>query len=92
MQLFVYGSLLRGMSLSSYMEGTRFLGPAYVKADMFYLGFYPGIINGENIVYGELYEVSQEQLPVIDEVEDYIELDNEKICLFKKTNRCISFG
>jgi gamma-glutamylcyclotransferase (GGCT)/AIG2-like uncharacterized protein YtfP len=84
MQLFVYGSLLRGMSLSSYMEGTRFLGPAYVKADMFYLGFYPGIINGENIVYGELYEVSQEQLPVIDEVEDYIELDNERSAYLRR--------
>ncbi len=84
MQLFVYGSLLRGMSLSSYMEGTRFLGPAYVKADMFYLGFYPGIIKGNNIVYGELYEVNEAQLPTIDEVEDYIELDNERSAYLRR--------
>lgn len=84
MQLFVYGSLLKGMSLSSYMEGTRFLGPAYVKADMFYLGFYPGIIKGSNIVYGELYEVNEEQLPIIDEVEDYIELDNKRSAYLRR--------
>lgn len=84
MQLFVYGSLLRGMSLSSYMEGTKFLGPAYVKADLFYLGFYPGIIKGNQIVFGELYEVNEKQLPVIDEVEDYIELDNERSAYLRK--------
>jgi len=84
MQLFVYGSLLRGMSLSSYMEDTKFLGPAYVKADLFYLGFYPGIITGNQVVYGELYEVNQDQLPVIDEVEDYIELDNERSAYLRK--------
>ena len=84
MQLFVYGSLLRGMSLSSYMEDARFLGPAYVKADLFYLGFYPGIIQGEQVVYGELYEVNQDQLPIIDQVEDYIELDNERSAYLRK--------
>jgi gamma-glutamylcyclotransferase (GGCT)/AIG2-like uncharacterized protein YtfP len=78
MQLFVYGSLLRGMSLSKTMEGTQFLGPAYVKADLFFLGFYPGIVAGSQIVFGELYEVPDRILPKIDEVEDYIELDNEK--------------
>lgn len=84
MQLFVYGSLLRGMSLSSYMEGTKFLGPAYVRAEMFYLGFYPGIIKGNQLVFGELYEVSEEQIPKIDEVEDYIELDNERSAYLRR--------
>ena len=84
MQLFVYGSLLRGMSLSSYMEDTKFIGPAYVKADLFYLGFYPGIIQGNQRVYGELYEVREDQLPKIDEVEDYIELDNEKSAYLRR--------
>jgi gamma-glutamylcyclotransferase (GGCT)/AIG2-like uncharacterized protein YtfP len=78
MQLFTYGSLLKGMSLSQTMEGTKFLGPAYVKADLFFLGFYPGIIPGNQIVFGELYEVPEPVIPKIDEVEDYIELNNEK--------------
>ncbi len=78
MKLFVYGSLLRGMSLSKTMENTQFLGPAYVKADLFFLGFYPGIVPGAQIVFGELYEVNETVLPLIDEVEDYIELNNEK--------------
>lgn len=84
MQLFVYGSLLRGMSLASYMEGTKFLGPAYVMADLFYLGFYPGIITGNQVVYGELYEVTEQQIPAIDEVEDYIELDNERSAYLRR--------
>lgn len=92
MQLFVYGSLLRGMSLSSYMEGTKFIGPAYVKADMFYLGFYPGIIPGNQLVYGELYEVSEIQLPKIDEVEDYIELDNERSAYLRRPIEAIQLS
>jgi len=78
MQLFVYGSLLRGMSLSKTMEGTQFMGPAFVKADLFFLGFYPGIVPGSQIVFGELYEVPDSIIPKIDEVEDYIEMNNEK--------------
>jgi gamma-glutamylcyclotransferase (GGCT)/AIG2-like uncharacterized protein YtfP len=77
MKLFVYGSLLRGMSLFSHMQGSTFLGPAFTYADMFFLGFYPGIIPGDQVVYGELYEVPLELLPEIDKVEDYIEIDSE---------------
>ncbi len=75
MQLFVYGSLLRGMSLSSNMRGAKFIGPAYVYADLFFLGFYPGIIPGQQIVFGELYEVNDKILPGIDKVEDYYKHD-----------------
>jgi gamma-glutamylcyclotransferase (GGCT)/AIG2-like uncharacterized protein YtfP len=75
MKLFVYGSLLRGMSLASHMKGAKFLGPAFVKADMFFLGFYPGIIPGDQIVFGELYDVPLKILPGIDKVEDCYEND-----------------
>lgn len=84
MKLFVYGSLLREMSLSSYMKKSTFLGPAFVKANMFYLGFYPGIVKGNNTVFGELYEVKKSQLPLIDEVEDYIELDSQRSSYLRK--------
>jgi len=84
MKLFVYGSLLRGMSLSSHMQGSTFLGPAYVKADLFFLGFYPGIVPGNQIVFGELYEVPLKYLPSIDKVEDYIEADQENSVYIRK--------
>jgi gamma-glutamylcyclotransferase (GGCT)/AIG2-like uncharacterized protein YtfP len=84
MKLFVYGSLLRGMSLAPHMEGSIFLGPAYVKADLFFLGFYPGIIPGDQIVFGELYEVPLEILPGIDKVEDYYENDIENSIYLRK--------
>jgi gamma-glutamylcyclotransferase (GGCT)/AIG2-like uncharacterized protein YtfP len=77
MKLFVYGSLLRGMSLSKHMQGSTFLGPAYAMADLFFLGFYPGIIPGNQVVYGELYDVPLNLLPEIDKVEDYIQIDTE---------------
>jgi len=84
MQLFVYGSLLRGMSLSSHMEGARFLGPAFVQADLFFLGFYPGIIPGTQTVLGELYDVPPAILPNIDKVEDYYENDPENSIYLRK--------
>jgi gamma-glutamylcyclotransferase (GGCT)/AIG2-like uncharacterized protein YtfP len=85
MKLFVYGSLLRGMSLSKHMEGSRFLGPAYVMADLFFLGFYPGIIPGNQIVFGELYEVPLEILPGIDKVEDCYENDPKSSIYLRKS-------
>jgi gamma-glutamylcyclotransferase (GGCT)/AIG2-like uncharacterized protein YtfP len=84
MQLFVYGSLLRGMSLSSHMKGCRFIGPAWVHADLFFLGFYPGIIPGNQLVFGELYEVPDKVLPGIDEVEEYYEENPEDSVYIRK--------
>lgn len=81
MQLFVYGSLLRGMSLSFHLKGCRFIGPAWVHADLFFLGFYPGIISGEQVVFGELYDVPDRILPGIDEVEEFYE-DNSEASLY----------
>jgi gamma-glutamylcyclotransferase (GGCT)/AIG2-like uncharacterized protein YtfP len=85
MKLFVYGSLLRGMSLSSHMEGASYLGPAYVMADLFFLGFYPGIIPGNNVVFGELYEVPLKILPEIDKVEDCYENNPESSIYLRKS-------
>ncbi|MFN8257500.1 MAG: gamma-glutamylcyclotransferase [Bacteroidales bacterium] len=84
MLLFVYGSLLRGMSLSHHMEGAEFLGPAFVKAELYFLGFYPGIIKGDQVIYGELYDVPVHLLSKIDEVEEYYENDDEKSVYLRK--------
>jgi gamma-glutamylcyclotransferase (GGCT)/AIG2-like uncharacterized protein YtfP len=71
MQLFVYGGLLKGMTLSPFIEGSEYLGPAFIKAELYFLGQFPGIIEGNGIVFGELYEVSEEMIPKVDKIEHY---------------------
>lgn len=71
MQLFVYGGLLKGMTLSPFIEGSEYLGPAFIKAEIYFLGQFPGIISGDNIVYGELYEVDESMVPGLDKIEHY---------------------
>lgn len=69
--LFVYGGLLKGMTLSPFIEGAKYLGPAYIKAKIFFLGQFPGIVSGNDTVFGELYELKKNELPGLDKIEDY---------------------
>ncbi len=69
--LFVYGGLLKGMTLSPFIEGAKYLGPAYIKARIYFLGQFPGIVDGNDYVFGELYELNKEDLPGLDKIEDY---------------------
>ena len=71
MQLFVYGGLLKGMALASFIEGSEYLGPAFIRAEIYFLGQFPGIIPGSDIVFGELYEIGDHILPGVDKVEEY---------------------
>lgn len=71
MQLFVYGGLLKGMTLSPFIEGSEYLGPAFIQADLYFLGQFPGIVKGKGIVFGELYELSESTIPKVDKIEHY---------------------
>lgn len=70
-KVFVYGTLLRGQS-----NYNHFLAPAtplcegYVEGyEMFDLGAFPGIKEGNGEILGEVYEVTREQLRAIDRLE-----------------------
>lgn len=69
--VFVYGTLLKGMMRSSVLDTSRYLGPGIICADLYDLGSYPGIKDGDGLVVGEVYEVHQQTLNRLDEIEGY---------------------
>ncbi len=71
--LFVYGTLKRGEPLHYLLEGARFLGEGHVRGyALYHLGEYPAVrpASETSLVWGEVYEIPSELLPVLDEVED----------------------
>ena len=72
--IFVYGTLKKGGRLSSALSGTTYLGEDFLPGyEMFNLGWYPGIREGEGVgrVEGELYEVDPATLFHLDRIEGH---------------------
>ena len=84
MQLFVYGGLLKSMTLAPFIEGNKYLGPAFIQAKIYFLGQFPGIIPGNGIVFGELYEVAESMLPGLDKIEHFHPGDMERSSYIRK--------
>jgi len=70
-RLFVYGTLLRGLSRAQVLRGAQFLGPGLVEGRLYDLGQYPGLRPGSGLVVGEVWEVNALTLQRIDRIEDY---------------------
>ncbi len=79
-KVFVYGSLKKGYSNHAVMGDSTFIKEASLKGFcMHSLGAYPALVpqvfNPDNehpqIVHGELYEVSDAQMPRINRLEGY---------------------
>jgi gamma-glutamylcyclotransferase (GGCT)/AIG2-like uncharacterized protein YtfP len=71
MILFVYGSLKRGARHHDELSAARFLdnartAPRYALSSH---GEYPALVQGADVVSGELYEVTPELLRRLDEFE-----------------------
>jgi gamma-glutamylcyclotransferase (GGCT)/AIG2-like uncharacterized protein YtfP len=72
--VFVYGTLLRGETNHYFLKGSRFLGetstePLYDLVDM---GGLPVMVSGGSTsVVGELYEVGEETLAALDNLEGH---------------------
>lgn len=69
--VFVYGTLLRGMIRSAVLAGGRFLGHGRLDGILYDLGSYPGLTQGAGFVYGELYTIDQNKLNELDRIEGY---------------------
>ncbi len=71
-KIFVYGTLMKGMSnYDYYLSKTNFLGNAEINGYIMYdLDSYPGIIEGNGKIKGEVYEVDDNTLQKIDTLEN----------------------
>jgi gamma-glutamylcyclotransferase (GGCT)/AIG2-like uncharacterized protein YtfP len=69
--VFVYGSLRKGEHNHSYLENSLFIGEFSTQPQfaMYDLGTYPGIVEGTFSVRGEVYQVDDELLHHLDELE-----------------------
>ena len=72
-QIFVYGSLRKGMyNYERFLKGkSRFVGNGYVKGCLFALkdAAYPALLDGDQDVFGEIYEIDEQVASAIDELE-----------------------
>src|SRR5438477_12185879 len=71
--VFVYGTLRRGgaRSMSIMFPSSRFVAEAKVSGSLYDQGAYPGLLLNESnsLVIGEVYEVDDEILNKLDEIE-----------------------
>lgn len=71
--VFVYGTLRRGgvRAMPDIFPGSEFVGSASVRGQLYDFGEYPGLLPGESgsPVAGEVYEVSEELLQKLDDIE-----------------------
>src|SRR5918999_936653 len=71
--VFVYGTLRRGglRAMPDIFPGSEFVGHASVAGSLYDLGAHPGLIldDAKSSVAGEVYEVDDEILKKLDEIE-----------------------
>lgn len=84
-KLFVYGTLLRGLSRAQMLRDSQFLGPALLPGQLFDLGRYPGLLAGPGLVVGEIHLVDAPTLQRIDRVEDFDARDSQSSLYRRRT-------
>lgn len=82
--LFVYGTLRSGQSNAKLLEGRgHCAGPAAIRGTLYFISPYPGLVDGEGEVRGELFVLSDPggSLPELDsfEGEEYQRLERETV-------------
>jgi gamma-glutamylcyclotransferase (GGCT)/AIG2-like uncharacterized protein YtfP len=73
-KVFTYGTLRKGCSRNYVLKDSSFLGEATTAAkySLYSLGSFPALtVDGKTSVLGELYEVSDEVLDLLDRIEGH---------------------
>ena len=69
-KVFVYGTLMKGETNHDFLQNATFLDKTVIEGyDMYKVGWYPAIIDGEGLAIGEVYGVPVEDMPSIDSLE-----------------------
>lgn len=71
--VFVYGGLMRGCDLHSYMAGAAFVDEGWTDGTLVVLDRYPGLVEGDGKVLGEIYKLADNtaMLEALDDLEDF---------------------
>ncbi|WP_292885854.1 gamma-glutamylcyclotransferase [Methanobrevibacter sp. UBA212] len=69
-KVFVYGTLMKGETNHDFLQNATFLDKTVIEEyDMYNVGWYPAIIDGEGLAIGEVYSVPVEDMTSIDSLE-----------------------
>jgi len=84
--LFVYGTLMSGLSAHAFLLDSVFIshGVLYGAKLVHLSEGYPGVVEGEGKVFGEVYRVDDFTLKAIDLFEDYNEFFPEESFYLRK--------
>ena len=69
--LFVYGTLKKGFHNHRLLKGAKHLYDGWQLGTLLDLGAFPGMIPGNDRVYGEYYLITDEHLPALDRLEGH---------------------
>ncbi len=77
--VFVYGTLMRGfVNHEPFLSQAASLGDGTTEGVLYGVnGRFPGMIHGEGMVHGEVYEVSEDELRDLDQLEGYHRRSND---------------
>ena len=71
-KVFVYGTLKKGFGNHDLLKSSKFLGEAYIRAQLYSLGGLPvAIEKSSSFVFGEVYEVTDDILDLLDRLEGH---------------------
>lgn len=78
--IFVYGGLMRGFDLHHHLAGAMFVGEGWTLGRLVALGRYPGLLEGDGKVEGEIYKLDDAaaSLEALDDLEDFNPGDPDK--------------
>ncbi|MGM0845290.1 MAG: gamma-glutamylcyclotransferase [Bacillota bacterium] len=83
MKLFVYGSLRKNQKYHYYLEDSKLVSEqAWIKGELYDTGEgYPALKEGNDRIFGEIYEINQAVLESVDDLEDYKENSDSNLYL-----------